>query len=40
LAVNVHPKINCEQKTHANSGKLIGHGTHANFLDLSSTSSY
>ena len=40
LAVDAHPKINHGQKTHADSGKLVGHGTHANFLDPSSTSSY
>ena len=40
LTVNAHPKINRGQKTHGDTGKLIGHGIHANFLDPSSISSY
>ena len=40
ITVDAHPKINRGQKTHTVSGKLVGHGIHANFLDSSSTSSY
>ena len=40
LTVDAHPKINHGQKTHADSGKLIGHGLCANFLNPSTTDSY
>ena len=40
LTVDAHPKINRGLKTHADSGKLIGHGLCANFLDPSTTDSY
>ena len=40
LICDAHPKINRGQKTHADSGKLIGHGLRANFLDPSTTDSY
>jgi hypothetical protein len=40
LTVDAHPKINRGQKTHADSGKLIGHGLRANFLNPSTTDSY
>ena len=40
LTCDAHPKINRGQKTHADSGKLIGHGLRANFLDPSTTDSY
>ena len=40
LICDAHPKINREQKTHADLGKLIGYGLRANFLDLLITDSY
>ncbi len=40
VTVDAHPKINRGKKTHADSGKLIGHGPCVEFLNLSSTGSY
>jgi hypothetical protein len=40
LTYDAYPKINCEQKTHADSGKLISYGLCANFLDSSTTDLY
>ena len=40
LTVDAHPKINRSKETHADSGKLIGHGSRAEFLNPSSTGSY
>ena len=40
LTVEAHPKLNHSKKTHADSGKLVGHGTHAQFLNPSSTMPY
>lgn len=38
--VEAHPLLRRGQKTHADSGKLVGHGLRANFLKPSTTSTY
>ncbi len=40
LTVDAHPKLNRGKVTHPDSGKLVGHGSRAEFLNPSTTGSY